>query len=306
MQKFAPSRLAVCALVLAAAAATAGAARRELQGAAGGAGAAILTGRPAEHGRWPYMVQLRAAAAVPRRSNTKGQFMCHGVLIQPDVVLTTMTCFHLSGRFPEARLGCTATNCTRHYESRQVVAAALHQGWDPSRPEKFLPEANLALLLLDRCSKKSCLRIPTVALPLNPGKSATILGWGATRWADTGVARALMQASLQLMPQSACNLLWRGLVPGNPWWRQPKAICGLTPGTGLCWDDNAAPLVLPGKKPAQDLLLGLGSASECTGWRGSGFTNVGYYRGWIRGGIRVLRGRVPAGAQYIVQRPDRR
>ncbi|PSC69228.1 granzyme B-like [Micractinium conductrix] len=263
--------------------------------------AQILNGHAAEPNRYDYVAQLRFPYA-NNKGVAKGQFVCAGVLIRPDVVLTTAWCASQSGMWPEVRLGALKTQ-GKAKETRKVVATAWHTGYLKQATVYNIVD-NIALMKLDKPSK-----IAPICQPAdfpNPAASVNenlcILGYGSTTGKPgSGLAVQLMNGNQRRLGQDSCDKMWGNFVDpcyancSTSNWGTKQYLCTANgkKDEALCWEDSGAPLIRRSNNNAkQDMLIGLGAYTECKGkgnkQEGSVFTNVAQYYDWIFRGVTLF------------------
>ncbi|KAL4439827.1 hypothetical protein ABPG75_002828 [Micractinium tetrahymenae] len=255
----------------------------------------ILNGRDAERGRFNYIASLRFPYA--KDTGVKvNKFVCQGVLIRADVVLTSAWCTVNSGMWPIVNpLGFLRDK--RPAEVRNVVATVWNSGYTGADDDV---QDDIALMLLDKPSSVTPVKIAAASRdPLARNDKLTIAGWGLTQDGPLATSKHLMYASQFLLKQQRCAEKWSS--EDNPvqngGWDTNKMVCGAYAGhnKALCWGDAGAPLLRRGANAAGDLIVGIGSQSACKGTSDDGFpgssiySNVAHYYGWIQNGIRILK-----------------
>lgn len=252
----------------------------------------ILNGRDAERGRFKYIASLRFPYA--KDTGVKlNEFVCQGVLIKPDVILTSAWCLVNSGMWPTVKLASYETYGGAA-EVRSVVAAVWNAGYSGATDDV---QDDVALLLLNKPSTVAPVAIaPASRDPLARNDKLTIAGWGLTQDDPLATSKNLRTASQFLLKQQRCAEKWSsGANPvQNGGWDTNKIICGAYSGhvKALCYGDAGAPLIRRGPTAGGDLIVGIGSQSACKGDNflgGSIYSNTAKYYGWIQNGIRLLR-----------------
>ncbi|KAL4439826.1 hypothetical protein ABPG75_002827 [Micractinium tetrahymenae] len=252
----------------------------------------ILNGRDAERGRFNYVASLRFPYA--KDTGVKlNEFVCQGVLIRPDVLLTSAWCLVNSGMWPIVKLASYETN-GGPAEVRRVTATVWHSGYTGTIDDV---QDDVALMLLDKPSSVTPVQIAAASRdPLARNDKLTIAGWGLTQDDPLATSKHLMYASQFLLKQQRCAEKWSsGDNPvQNGGWDTNKILCGAYAGhnKALCYGDAGSPLLRRGATAAGDLIVGIGSQSACKGdsfLGGSIYSNVAHYYGWIQNGIRILK-----------------
>ncbi|KAL4423619.1 hypothetical protein ABPG77_009206 [Micractinium sp. CCAP 211/92] len=255
----------------------------------------ILNGHDAPRGRFNYVASLRYPYAGDTGVKVN-DFVCQGVLIRPDVVLTSTYCLVNSGMWPQIKLASYETNGGTA-EVRSVIATVYNAGYSGAIDDV---QDDIALMLLNKPSSVPPVKIaPASRDPLAANDKLTIAGWGLTDDNPLATSKHLMYASQFLLKQQRCAEKW-GSGPDSvqpSGWDSNKIMCGSYPGhnKALCWGDAGAPLIRRGTSAAGDLIVGIGSQSACKGTSPGGFlggsiyTNVAHYYGWIQNGIRLLK-----------------
>ncbi|PSC69186.1 granzyme B-like [Micractinium conductrix] len=280
----------------------AGAQGRELL--EGGVSGAVLNGHVAPLGRFDYIAQLRYPWKDNSTSVKQGDFRCQGVLIRPDIVLTSAWCVPESGVWPHVKIGAYKTDGPAK-ATRKVIATAWNTGYLKQATVLNIVN-NVALMQLD----KPVHRVPSVRVPKGfPSPAATvgeemcILGYGATSGADGTplVAPKLMKGTQRRMSQATCDKHWGNFVDPcyanctTSNWDTKQYMCTANEKheQALCWYAGGAPLVrFSHKGAAHDVVIGVGAYTECKGRgpkSGSVFANVAKYAAWIDRGVQLLR-----------------
>lgn len=201
-----------------------------------GSASAVLGGKPATTGKYPYLIAIETP---------DHQELCTGALIAPDKVLSAAHCFDDMDVTGLRFIGGRTDLGTTKGQVRHAVKVKVHPDY-----QGFAGDYDAALVTLDKALPY---RTVPVARPADSalygyGRPATVLGWGRTG-TETAVAnsdaaaagRRLKEATLKLAPMSDCG----------PWSSTSAVkICGLPRSAvpeSVCAGDSGGPLIAGGR-----------------------------------------------------------
>lgn len=212
----------------------------------------------------PYQVSLFS----------NGRFQCGGSIISKDYVLTAAHCSQGKAYSYSFRAGSTfkVEGGSKH----SVLEVIVHENYGNSYDG--IVENDIALMKVDPPFELDETR---AAVPLTekgkiliPGLFGIVSGWGATR--EGGLTSAYLQAvQVPLISKKSCQKQYAfiGKIPKGE-------ICAAFPegGKDSCQGDSGGPLVVEGSL-AGIVSWGYGCAQpQMPGV----YTEVGYYRDWIK------------------------
>ncbi|PSC76970.1 sodium phosphate symporter [Micractinium conductrix] len=211
------------------------------------------------------------------------------------------------------------TDVLAQFEGLPNPVLYLNQPSWPGQTTNTLARGNIALMKLDRATVRMA---PVANLPAasnNPSGPVPVngalflLGWGATKKGGE-MAPNLKTGNHYVVDQKACRNKWSGTSPPviNPAdWNTKSFFCAENAQAkkSLCRGDLGTPLLrLDGNLKGRDMLVGVGSVTDCTGLGpegGSVFTSVSFYMPWIRAGVDFLRrGVTSRGVHRLVYTKD--
>ncbi|MFF9425593.1 S1 family peptidase [Streptomyces sp. NPDC014746] len=214
----------------------------------------IVGGSDAPEGAYPYMAFMR---------DIRGNFKCGATPISDTWAVTAAHCFK---DLTVTRYWDLTTRATNLNDRRTPVRHMILEVIPHPRYNSWLLENDIALVRFDDRGLKQQV-LPPADLPPVLGGEATMLGWGGT---VTGgpVVPALQHATTTVWPVASCGLDANPLVH----------VCTFDGTTSTCQGDSGGPLVQNGR------LIGITSTGgpTCEPKYASIYTNVSYYRAWIK------------------------
>ncbi|GMH37847.1 hypothetical protein BSKO_05731 [Bryopsis sp. KO-2023] len=206
--------------------------------------------------RHPYIVSIRST----RRSS----HLCNGVLVGNRTVLTAAHCMDvrqstLAEPNPEVWVGTFTTDELDESIAvvRKVVRFKMHPKYRGNRRKGY----DMASLQLDEAvvserHRPIRLMSPKIAeIIFQQGSPLGLLGFGRTS-ARSGAAPVLQLGFMNYIENKECNRKYfKGAVTKS-------MLCAGETASGACTGDDGAPLILLGRKPQLDILVGVVSIPD--------------------------------------------
>jgi len=265
---------AACALVIAASA------------AAPSGASAIIGGRVAEAGSYPWLAHV---------SDFYGEFVgeCSGTVIAPKLVLTAAHCvvdLQTARIRDSAGFQVVTGNVNWQLAPRQLLgvhAVAVEPGFN-----RVTHDDDAALLILSTPTDAPAItlaRRPDDSALLRAGTPASLVGWGETSYGQRAPTPALHEAETSLQAGSWCE-------QNAPPFFVSSQLCVIDPpqeATGPCDGDSGGPLIAdsaPAEAEPTYVELGIlsGGYGRCATRRPSVYTRVDAVYPWIHSWIERL------------------
>ncbi|MGF1725102.1 S1 family peptidase [Photobacterium nomapromontoriensis] len=262
----------------------------------------IIGGIESTSGELPWQAYINMTFRV---NNDERTFICGGVVISPDVIITAAHCMRNGSTTVAPDDVMVWAGITSIFSANRASSVAV-------REIVIHPAYNLSRFANDIAILKLSGPLPNSALPImlassrdqervdlafangwvdNGERVANLLvsGWGTTQLneSNSGATR-LRQTLLSGMPDSRCDSLWGGNI------RQGDHAIFLCAGSvspdlarDSCFGDSGGPLVWQDPQSVGDRdfglrLVGLVSFGEgCAGRLPGVYTEVAHYRSWI-------------------------
>jgi secreted trypsin-like serine protease len=185
---------------------------------------------------------------------------CTGVVVAPNKILTAAHCVDEGVTGPKPiplnKRVVVAGRENVHSTGEGVVAKLTKIVINPKYDGISFDSA---VLTLDRALTQKPIRMAGAADRhlYAPGKSATVMGWGAVREGG-GTNGYLMKASIPILEDETCRVFWGDDGQGNDFYENRSMMCAavMKGGIDACNGDSGGPFVAGGK------LVGLVSKGE--------------------------------------------
>jgi len=235
--------------------------------------ARVVNGTDSDIARFPYLISLR-------RPDDDGH-TCGGNLISPYWVLTSSVCILRPGRDPPGPIegnstvqhSATIISPTATVNISQIAETINHPNFWPYQNNSFIHDVTL-LRLTEPVYVSRYALLPRQFEDIAHGTPSVIAGWGYNE-TNGAIQAHLQEADVIIFSDEECRNRHEEIV-------HPSHICAGLPegGRGGCSGDAGSPLLV------NDIVVGLGSWSvrpqDCGGTVPGVYTQVSYYREWIR------------------------
>ncbi len=242
---------------------------------------AIVGGREANPGEWPWQVALIHAGGDPYDDQ-----YCGGTLISPLWVVTAAHCAH--GKNTSQIQVLAGIHNLRTPDSGFLRLGVKRIILHPNYGQATQYDSDIALLELNapatfRPMTPTQLPIDgviTVAADIGPltGVEATVTGWGNTSPSDIDYPDTLQEVEVPILPNADCSRAYPGSITGN-------MVCAGVPegGRDSCQGDSGGPLVIFNNETSRWELAGIvswGYGCALPGLPGV-YTRVSSFTEWI-------------------------
>ncbi|XP_067633206.1 trypsin 3A1-like [Eurosta solidaginis] len=234
----------------------------------------IVGGMPTSILNFPYQVSLQY----------KGEHICGGAIIRPNVIITAAHCVEKSMQVTAFKVRAGATRHSFGGQLRNVVRILRHEGYSPTTYNY-----DIALLQLEQSLIYSQMVKPIQLAASHESLSAQttllISGWGLT--SETGYLPTFLNyVDVKVIQQEICVQNFKYVVPITE-----EMFCAgySNGGKDACQGDSGGPLVA--NKRSIATLYGIVSwGVGCAQKKYPGvYTNVSALRSWIDGKLEDLK-----------------
>lgn len=262
----------------------------------------IIGGIESESGELPWQAYINMTF---RDSSGERTFICGGVVISPEVVITAAHCMRNGSSTAEPDdvmvwAGITSIFSANRASSTAVREIVIHPAYNASRfandiailkLSSRLPVSAIPILLAST-SEQEMVDLDFSNSWVNNGERAANLlvsGWGSTEVSESSSGSTrLRQTLLSGVPDSTCDSMWGANIRSGDY---SIYLCAGSVSPELardsCFGDSGGPLVWQDAQAAGDSdfglrLVGLVSFGEgCAGRLPGVYTEVAVYRSWI-------------------------
>lgn len=234
---------------------------------------AIVNGREAALGDWPWQVALLDG----------GGPSCGGVLVAADLVVTAAHCTEGFGRSALTVVAGTIDLRRDGGQERTVRSVEVHEDYDPATAQNDLSLLTLdEPFALDATVAPVALAGPDQLALWEPGDQATVTGFGAIGENQNG-SPVLRQAVVEIMDDDECAAAY--LEDNDDDVAGGVNLCaGLADGSAdSCYGDSGGPLVVTDGSAVVYYLVGLVSWGAGCGVpeRPTVHTEIGAFLDWL-------------------------
>ncbi|XP_016934109.1 serine protease 1 [Drosophila suzukii] len=226
----------------------------------------ITNGKVAVADQFPYQVGLAF-------SSSGGSWWCGGSIIGASWVLTAAHCTD-GATSVTINYGATVRTSPKFTQTVASKNFIQHESY-----QSLLIRNDISLIKTDPIAFSAA--VNEIALPAESstystyvGKTAVASGWGLTSDSATAVAKDLQYVDLTVIEKSVCQKTYGTMIVTD------RVVCvDTTSKASTCQGDSGGPLALEG------VLIGatsFGSSSGCEAGLPAAFTNVSYFRSWIK------------------------
>ncbi len=239
---------------------------------------AIVAGRNADVGEYPWMVALRSGG---------GQF-CGGSIIAPDTVVTAAHCVEGMGA-GDIRVQAGVVDLGDRGQRIQVDRIVRHPEYNTNTVASDIALLRLSSDLTYNASVAPiAVRGGGYASAAQPGRTAWATGWGALDEQESAYSDLLLEVGLDLVGDQACN---RALSVEGEGIQNRTMVCAGGDGADTCYGDSGGPLASRGDDGTW-YLIGITSWGIVCGEPGlpSVYAQVDTFVSWIEANTPRLEG----------------